>query len=79
MRMTRSELIDIIYYEFSSVYCDTCMFQKDENYDPDEYGYPCDDCRRNSMNWRISNDAAIDIVDKIIRVVNGRLDNLHYR
>ena len=48
--------------ELSSIYCYNCKNDLDEDL--------CGDCHRKYMNWRLSESAAEEIADKIMKVVN---------
>ena len=47
----------ILLKQFSSVYCGTCEAQEDW----------CDECHRKMMNWGLSEKAAGEIADEIIK------------
>jgi deoxyribodipyrimidine photolyase-like uncharacterized protein len=50
--------VDWLMSRLNSVYCHTCAFQENEKC--------CDECRRKSMNWSISQREAEIIVKKIL-------------
>lgn len=51
--------------QFSSVYCDSCIYNGDG-------AYPCDECSRRSMNWRLSPDKAENVSVEILKIVGEK-------
>ena len=61
----RDKIAELLEDEFSYVYCETCGSEWSE----DEVNYHCDGCRRKSMNWCLSKDAAQRIATSIMRIL----------
>ena len=56
-------LIALLKEQFSSVYCDTCKANEEDNYDA------CCECHRKAMNWEISNYTAESVANKAIELL----------
>lgn len=58
-----NEIIEFLKNEFSSVYCDTC-----ESNDNDDG--TCDYCHRKAMNWSISDYQARYVTKRIMEIIS---------
>ena len=58
----KKKITKLLMDELSSIYCYNCKNDLDEDL--------CGDCHRKYMNWRLSESAAEEIADKIMKVVN---------
>ena len=52
---SKKEIIEILMYNFDSVYCDTCN------------GKECDGCYRKYMNWGLSFNFAESVAEEILK------------
>ena len=59
--MIRRKITEYLTSEFSDVYCESCKHRNDEDY--------CENCHCKSMGWGLSQDAAEEVTDKIIRII----------
>jgi len=57
----KDKIADIIYNEFSYVYCYNCRNVECEDI--------CDYCNRKSMGWEVSRATAEDLANKIIELM----------
>lgn len=61
----KENLIALLKEQFSSVYCDTCKANEEDNYDA------CCECNRKAMYWEISNYTAESVADKAIELLTN--------
>jgi len=60
MKSKRKNIAEMLQFELSSVYCDTC----NEGLQTDV----CEDCSRKEMMWGISEDYADYLAGKVLRL-----------
>lgn len=59
-----NKIVKILTDELCYCYCDNCEFGNWDKYQDRE----CDDCHRKYQNWRLSENTARMIADKIIKI-----------
>ena len=59
----KENLIALLKEQFSSVYCDTCKANEEDNYGA------CCECHRKAMNWEISNYTAESVANKAVELL----------
>ena len=64
MQNNKEKIAKILTDELSYCYCDNCEFG---NWDKCQ-DTRCDDCHRKYQNWRLSQNTAEEIADKIIKL-----------
>ena len=63
----KEKIIKILTNELSYCYCDNCEFGNWDKYQDRK----CNDCARKYQNWRLSEDTARMIADKIIEEIKN--------
>lgn len=62
-------IVKILEEELSYIYCYNCkhndMTIEDEN-------DPCEDCHRKYMEWQLSNESAVNIAEKILKIMEEK-------
>ena len=60
----QQELTEFISDYFSDIYCDNCQYEDNE----------CDECKRKSMGWALSDESASDLATTILKMLKD--DNI---
>ena len=60
----KDAVAQILFDRFANVYCDTCVYNKEEEGN-------CDECHRKSMNWGISIKYAERVADEILKILEA--------
>lgn len=63
--MDKTKIIEAIEESLSKVYCNNCHSRE---LDMDDEECNCEDCHRKYMGWEISNKAAEEIANKILKI-----------
>lgn len=67
----KDKIKKLLLDEFYDVYCYNCAFEQlTEEEAEEKYGcYGCEYCNRKQMNWQLSEHAAEELADKIIKMM----------